>query len=144
MRKLVLLIALGALAPFAFTACGGGDDNETTATQPAQTTTQQGGGGGGGGTTLNLAADSTQLAYDTTSLSAKAGKATIDLTNPSSTPHDVCVEDSSGNQLGCSDTISGGDSTSLQVDLSQSGDYTFYCSVDGHRAAGMEGTLAVK
>jgi hypothetical protein len=37
----------------------------------------------------------------------------------------------------------GGSSQSKKIDL-KAGKYTFYCSIPGHRAAGMEGTLTVK
>jgi plastocyanin len=143
MRKLALLVALAALAPLAFAACGGGGDNETTSATTGATTTQAG-GGGGGGQTLQLAADpSGNLAYQQNSLSAKAGQVTIDFDNPAQIGHDVCVQDSSGKNLGCSDVVTGSNTT-LSVDLSKPGDYTYYCSVDGHEAAGMKGTLTVK
>jgi plastocyanin len=146
MRKLVLLMALGILAPLALTACGGGDDGTTPAqTTPTQTTTPAGGGGGGGGgaETISLSADpSGAFAFEQTSLSAQAGNATIDFDNPAPIGHDVCVEDPSGNEVGCSDVVTD-DKTSLTVNL-EPGSYTFYCSVDGHRAGGMEGTLTVK
>jgi len=144
MRKLALLVAVGLLASLTLAACGGGDDNETTAqTTTTQTTTQAGGGGGGGGGTVSLSADpSGALAYQETSLTAKAGNDTIDFDNPAPLDHDVCVEDSSGKQLGCSDTVKE-DKASLTLNL-KSGTYTYYCSVDGHRAAGMEGTLTVQ
>jgi plastocyanin len=92
--------------------------------------------------TLKLAADPTQIAYDTTQLSGSAGKVTIDFTNPSAVTHDVCLTSSSGQEVGCSPTISQ-DSTSLSENL-KPGKYTFFCSVDGHEAAGMKGTLTVK
>lgn len=144
MRKLVLLVALGILAPLALTACGGGDD-ETTTAQTTPTTTPAGGGGGGGGgsETISLSADpSGAFAYEQTSLSAQAGNDTINFDNPAPIGHDVCVEDSSGNEVGCSDVITQ-DKTSLTVNL-KAGSYTYFCSVDGHRAAGMEGTLTVE
>ncbi|MGH2965512.1 MAG: plastocyanin/azurin family copper-binding protein [Solirubrobacterales bacterium] len=95
----------------------------------------------GKATTLKLAADPSAIAYDTTQLSGSAGKVTIDFTNPSALTHDVCITSSSGQQIGCSPTISQ-DSTSLTEDL-KPGNYTFFCSVDGHEAAGMKGTLKV-
>ncbi len=147
MRKLVLLMALGILAPLALTACGGGDDETTPAqTTPTQTTTPAGGGGSGGGggaETISLSADpSGAFAFEQTSLSAQAGNDTIDFDNPAPIGHDVCVEDSSGNEVGCSDVVTQ-DKTSLTVNL-EPGSYTYYCSVDGHRAGGMEGTLTVE
>ena len=146
MRKLVLLVALGILAPLALAACGGGD-NDTTSAQTTPTTTQAGGGGGGGGgggaETISLSADpSGAFAFEQTSLSAQAGNDTIDFDNPAPIGHDVCVEDSSGNEVGCSDVVTQ-DKTSLTVNL-KPGSYTYYCSVDGHRAGGMEGTLTVE
>jgi plastocyanin len=94
------------------------------------------------GPPVKLAADSSQIAYDTTKLSAKAGSVTIEFNNPSALQHDVCVESSTGSEVGCSPVIMQS-STQLQATL-QPGSYTFFCSVDGHRAAGMEGTLTVK
>lgn len=98
---------------------------------------------GPAGDEIKLGADPDgQLAYDTTKLSAKAGPVTIDLTNPAPVPHDVVIADGE-NVLGESDLVSDGGETTATADL-ESGQYTFYCSVPGHREAGMEGTLKVK
>jgi plastocyanin len=141
MRKLVLVV-LGIAASVALAACGG-SDNSTSTTAATTTTSTTSASGGGGGGTIALAADpSGQLKYQESSLSAKAGASTIDFTNDSSLGHDVCVQDSSGQEIGCSDVITGS-STTLNVDL-KPGSYTYFCSVDGHEAAGMKGTLTVK
>jgi plastocyanin len=98
---------------------------------------------GGGSSTVSLAADpSGQLAYNTKSLTAKAGKVVIDFTNASSLGHNVTVESSTGQTVGATPTFQGGSKT-LGVTL-KAGTYKFYCSVPGHRQAGMEGTLTVK
>ena len=129
------LLVLVALV-LALAACGGGE--ESSSTTPAAGGATTGGGGGGGGETLQIAADpSGAFAYDKTDLSATAGKITIDFTNESSVPHNVMIEGDGG-----TDTITGSE-TSTTVDL-EPGTYTFFCSVDDHRGAGMEGTLVVK
>jgi plastocyanin len=95
------------------------------------------------GSTLSLAANPEgQLKYSTTSLSAQAGKVTIDFTNMSPIGHNVTVESSAGKILGATPTFQGGTKT-LTLDL-KAGTYKFFCSVPGHRMAGMEGTLTVK
>jgi plastocyanin len=95
----------------------------------------------GPGGTVQLAADPTNIAYDTTSLSSKPGKVTIDFTNPSALEHDVAIE-GEGKEIAGSELIAEG-KTSVSTELA-SGTYTFYCTVPGHREAGMEGTLTVK
>jgi plastocyanin len=98
----------------------------------------------GGGATVKLAADPSQLAFTTDSLSAKPGSLTIDFDNPNpSLAHDVCVDSTSGDELGCSELVTGG-STTLALNDLKPGDYTFFCSVPGHEASGMKGTLTVK
>jgi plastocyanin len=135
---LVLALALGA------TACGGDDGDNDAAGEPATTAAETATGtgteddGGGAGTKLELAADpSGALAYDKTSLEAQAGKVEIDFTNDSSIPHNVTIE----GEDAATETITGG-SDSLELDL-PAGTYTYFCSVPGHRAGGMEGTLTV-
>ena len=81
------------------------------------------------------------LAFDPPSLEASAGKVEIDFTNPASIEHDVHVE-RDGEEVAGSDLVSDGESTSVSADL-DAGDYTYFCSVPGHREAGMEGTLTV-
>ena len=132
-RLLPVPIALAALL-LALAACGG-SDNEAATTGGAT-------GGGGGGQTLQISADpSGALKFEQTSLDATAGQVTIDFTNDSSLQHNVTL-DGPGVEDEGTDTISGS-STSTTLDL-QPGTYTFYCSVDGHRAAGMEGKIVVK
>lgn len=146
MKKLVALLAL-ALASLALVACGGDSDtSEETGAGGATTTETQAGGGegsGGGGSTLAFEADpGGQLAFTADSATATAGNVTIEFENPQALPHDVKIEDSSGEDLGGTDTVTDG-SDSATVNL-KPGSYTFYCSVPGHREAGMEGTLTVK
>jgi uncharacterized cupredoxin-like copper-binding protein len=90
---------------------------------------------------LKLAANpSGQLSFETKQLSAKAGKVTITLTNASPLEHNVTIAQGS-TVLGATPTFAGG-SKALTLTL-KPGTYTFYCSVPGHRQAGMEGTLSV-
>jgi plastocyanin len=95
----------------------------------------------GPGGTLKLAADPTQIAFDTTTLTSKPGKVTIDFDNPSALEHDVAIEQD-GKQIAISETIAKGE-TSVSADL-EPGAYTFLCTVPGHAEAGMEGTLTVR
>jgi plastocyanin len=92
-------------------------------------------------TTLKLAADPTQIAFDTTELTAQSGKVTIDFDNPSSLEHDVAIEQD-GTQIAISETITKG-STSVSAEL-KPGTYAFLCTVPGHAEAGMEGTLTIE
>ena len=92
-------------------------------------------------TTLQLAASPTKIAYDTTELTAKAGKVTIDFDNPAAIEHDVAIE-KDGKEIAKSALISEG-KTSVTREL-EPGTYTFLCTVPGHAEAGMEGTLTVR
>jgi plastocyanin len=62
------------------------------------------------------------------------------MTNMSPLEHNVTVAQGS-TVLGATPTFQGGSKT-LTLNL-KAGTYTFYCSVPGHRQAGMEGTLTV-
>lgn len=147
MKKLAALLAL-ALASAALVACGGGDDGTTTTAaeggkaNPAPESGKEATGGGGGSTVEFEADPGGEIAYTTTEASAEAGKVTIDFKNPQSLTHDVAIEGSGGEEVGKTELIGEGE-TSTTVDL-KPGKYTFYCSVPGHREAGMEGTLSVK
>lgn len=151
MKKLATLLVL-ALVSAALVACGDDDDSATTTNEetPAGATAEggeKGGEGGGGaeagGASVAFEADpGGDLAYTTTEASTGAGEVTIDFKNPQGLSHDVAIEDSSGETVGRTEVIGEGE-TSEKVNL-KAGKYTFYCSVPGHREAGMEGTLTVE
>jgi plastocyanin len=146
----VAMFGLATIASLALVACGGGGSSSSSTSSTTSAAAPPAGGGGGGSSgggassTVNLAADPSQIAYDTDSLSAKAGNVTIDFNNPNNAlGHDVCVEVEGGSELGCSDVVTG-DSTSLDLKNVKPGTYKFFCSVDAHEQAGMEGTLTVQ
>jgi len=140
MKMLLVLLTALALAAFGLAACGGDDSSDTSTSAATETTSTT---AGGGGATVKFEADpSGALAYTKTDVSAPAGSDTIEFDNPASLGHDVVIEDADGNEVARTDVISGS-TTTTDADL-QAGTYTFFCSVDGHREAGMEGTLTVK
>jgi plastocyanin len=154
MPKLSMLtLAIGLLA---LAGCGNSSSGTTSsatettsaATTPATTSsatssTPAPATGGASASALSLEANSEgQLKYNTTSLSAKAGKVSIAFTNMASLGHNVTVASSSGAVVGATPTFQGGSKT-LSLNL-KPGTYKFYCSVPGHRMAGMEGTLTVQ
>ncbi|HET7509225.1 MAG TPA: cupredoxin domain-containing protein [Solirubrobacterales bacterium] len=165
MKKLLILFAM-LLAALALAACGGGGSSTSeetggggSAIEEAEETAEEAGeeveekaeeakkeaegGSAGSASTLDIEADpSGNLAFTSDSATAKAGKVTVDFTNSSPVPHDVKIEDEGGEEVGGTDVISEG-SNSAEVEL-KPGTYTYYCSIPGHRQAGMEGKLTVK
>jgi plastocyanin len=130
---------LVVVAVLALAGCGG-SDNSSSSSGSSGSGTSASSSSSGGGEKLALAADPAGgLSFDKKTLTAKAGAVTIDFTNDSSTPHAVAVEGNGLDKDG--KTITKG-KDALTVTLKK-GTYTFYCPVDGHRQAGMEGTLTV-
>lgn len=153
MKKVVVAFAL-VLASIALAACGS-SSSDSSATS-SETTSESGAAAGGksnpaqaegksAGSAAALAFEADPnggLAYTSASATATAGKVTVDFTNPQPLTHDVAIEDSSGKTIGKTELVAEG-SDSAVIDL-KPGEYTFYCTVPGHREAGMEGTLTVK
>ena len=111
-------------------------------TPAATTTTTTTGAAQGGEQTVNVSspADGTPV-FEPSKLTAKAGAVTIDYENPSPAPHSIAIE-VGGETLDESET--GTEATlTASADL-EPGRFVYYCTVPGHREAGMEGTLTVK
>jgi len=156
-RTLRLTLAVAALT-LGVSACGGSSKTSSTTSSTAaggsasasatsSTSTSAAGASsssGGASSTLTDAADpSGALKFTKSTLTAKAGTVTIDFTNSSPLAHNFTVQQgTSGPVVGATPTFMGGTKT-LTLKL-KAGTYTFYCSVPGHRAAGMQGTLTVQ
>jgi len=82
------------------------------------------------------------LKYSTTTLLANSSHVTIEFTNHSPLMHNMTIANAAGKVLGATPTFTGG-TKPLSLNLPP-GTYTFYCSVPGHEAAGMKGTLTVR
>jgi plastocyanin len=92
--------------------------------------------------TLTIPADpSGALAYQFADAQANAGQVTVRSPNESSIDHDISIEGNGVDENG--EVVKNGGVSEVKVDL-KPGEYTFYCSVEGHREGGMEGTLTVK
>jgi plastocyanin len=93
--------------------------------------------------TLAISADpSGQLRFDKDTLQAAKGNVRITMHNPSPIPHNVSLEGPGGvNKQG--KTVGKGGASEVETAL-KPGSYTYFCSVPGHRQAGMEGTLTIK
>jgi plastocyanin len=106
-------------------------------------------GGGGEATpeaeaaaaTTQFSIEAIDIAYDVKSLEIPANTdVTITITNNGVAVHDFNIE---GTEIASGSINGGGSTASVTVNLAP-GEYTFFCSLPGHRAAGMVGTITVK
>jgi plastocyanin len=140
----VALLVAGCGSSSSSTTSSSSSTPAAPATTPSTTSSSSSSTGGeAAGSALSVEANREgELKYNKTSLTAKAGKVSIDFTNMASLAHNVTIESSSGAQVGATPTFQGGSKT-LSVNL-KPGTYKFFCSVPGHRQAGMVGTLTVQ
>lgn len=82
------------------------------------------------------------LKYTESQITADAGDDTIAFTNNSPIEHDVVLSNATDKILGQTPVFDHG-TKSFKLTLA-AGTYTYYCSVPGHREAGMQGTLTIK
>ena len=91
------------------------------------------------GGVLSVPADPNgQLAFQTNQATASPGKITVQMPNKSGTPHDITIDGKGKGQV-----VQNGGVSKFSATFAP-GKYTYYCSVPGHRQAGMQGTLTVK
>jgi plastocyanin len=147
MRRSLVAVLLSVLALGALAACG--DDHSMDSDHPMEP--MPGGGMGGGmmdghvGSTpvaegarrIEVAAISFEFVPD--EITVAAGEEIAIVLSSDDVLHDFTIDDVDVHvAAGRGETAEGG----LRID--QPGEYTYYCTVVGHRAAGMEGTLVVE
>ena len=122
MRPLVARVVLSAAIGVAVLAgCGGGSSVQDVS-----------------GTDFTVHAKDT-LKFDKSAYTAKAGDINIGYANDGSMPHTLLVAGKDGFKL----TVDGSNKTASGTINLPPGQYTLYCDVPGHEAAGMKATLTV-
>jgi len=152
MPRAIALLRSGAVA-IALAACGGSSGGSGAASSgsssaagstPTQSSSTPSGTAGQPSGTSSIAADpSGNLKFTKSTLTANAGKVTVRFTNSAPLPHNLTIQQGTGGKvIAATPTFQGGSKT-LTANL-KPGTYTFFCSLPGHRQAGMQGTLTVR
>jgi plastocyanin len=110
--------------PALVAACGGGDDEDLPAVD--------------GETSPRLEVSATEMAYDPDEVAVAAGTVEIVMHNDGTILHDLRIADQPFIV-----EAGAGQTGTAQVALEE-GSYEYYCSLPGHREAGMEGVLEVR
>lgn len=122
-----LLLSLAA-------ACGGDDDGGG-----ASNTSD----GGTSTATCSVTVSLEDFKFVPAMVNLSSGASTVCVKNNGKSPHDYVVRDADKKRLGGTSMLDPGESEQLKITL-QAGSYTSYCSVAGHEALGMVGTVTVK
>jgi uncharacterized cupredoxin-like copper-binding protein len=148
-RAATLLVAV--IAVFGLVACGDDDDEATTTTEATtaiqtQATTEATPTGATTeaeepeATVVEIPVADAGLVYAVTEATAPAGTVTLRSVNPQVVPHNIAIENPDPVE---GEVVTDGGVSEITVEL-EPGTYEFYCSVPGHREAGMVGTLTVE
>ena len=150
------IVVASALA-VALAACGSSEPKPTTAKADAAKAAAAALFSGPAAQVASL--EMTDLKYSNTALTAKAGEVLeVSLANKGSIEHDFTLAEVPGEKalrVGGKDTdvsagknevhahLKSGESGVVRLKVSSAGAYEFFCTVAGHKEAGMKGTLTV-
>ena len=130
MRFSLSILTATAAIGIVVAACGGGASQAPTTSQPAASAGQP------SATTISVGA--TEFAFDPATIVIPAsGGATVSIANKGTVEHDITVD-----ALSVKIYAKPGETVSGTV-TGKAGTYEFYCSIPGHKQAGMVGTLTV-
>lgn len=121
-------VMVTGLLSLVLAACSSASGEAATATTADQ-----------GPATVEVAATD-QLAFEPEQLRVPAGMVEVQLTAGSAVEHTFVIEGVEGDSPIAAAEPGATATGAVELDA---GSYTFYCSVPGHRAAGMEGTVEV-
>jgi uncharacterized cupredoxin-like copper-binding protein len=132
LKRLGLFLSIALVSLVVLAACGGDDNGNGN-----------GNGGDNGGSASEVDMEMGEMYFDPDSVSADAGSSlTVNLENAGSQMHDFTIDDIGGESVDVD--VPAGESDSVTLDIPEdAGEIEFYCSVPGHREAGMEGTITV-
>lgn len=131
MKRRTVVVLLGAAVVSG--ACGGGSDGESGNA-----------GGSNAGTTEAPAGETIEVVgkefrFEPASLTLEAGvPVTVELRNTGSIEHDITIDDAKFKL-----TVPGDNAGEKNLKVDKPGTYQFYCSLPGHKSAGMKGELTV-
>ncbi len=118
-------LALGLVAGVALAACGGGGPSQA-ATSPTPAAP-------------DVTVTATEFAFDPDALNLSSGSTTtLALKNGGTVEHDFTIDD-----LGVKIHANVGETATGTVGPVEPGTYKFYCSIPGHKEAGMVGEITV-
>lgn len=132
MRRPIVFLSAVVLGALAIGACGDDDEPSAAGGGPSETS-----GGAGDGSSLEVVAH--DIRFDAERYEVAAGPVEVRYRNEGSINHTLVIEGVDGFEL---EVTSNGDVDEGTVEL-EADTYTIYCSVPGHREAGMEATLVV-
>jgi plastocyanin len=132
-RTRTRFLSLAVLAGVLLLGACGSDDGDASG---------NGNGNGNGNGIVRI--DGVDIAFEPDDPAASAGAAVIEFRNTGSLAHNIVFRDVEGAPTASADDefLEAGSERSFDVELT-SGEFEFYCSVPGHEAAGMVGTLTV-
>lgn len=121
-----LVVGLVVASPVVLTGCGNGDG--TGAEESPEVT----------GEVVTFV--SSDLEFTEAPRQMPSGEVTIELVNEADVVHNVTIEEFDDLEV----VEAGAGETATGAVTLEPGSYTYYCSIPGHREAGMEGTLTVE
>ncbi len=128
MRRGAAAVFVGLAAAVVTGGCGGGADDETSSAGSAEAPAGE-----------KIAVVGKEFSYDPAAVTLKAGQPfTIVLKNTGSIEHDITVDDAKFKL-----TVPGNNTGEKALKVEKPGTYQFYCSLPGHKSAGMKGELTV-
>ena len=125
------LVTIGVGVVVALTACSGGG------VETGSVAGHAGGRPAAGAATIDVDASNFQFVPDVIRIDAEQETAVA--LHSKDGPHDLAVDG-----LGRVADVGGGDSDTERLRIDEPGRYTFFCTLPGHRDAGMEGTIVVR